>query len=220
MITISFFIFSACGYDIALEPINSKRKFSYNILVDPPDSKKKLTDSEISEKNPKKTASLKPENVHTKNLPNPIILTHADIKKKKAYIQNTKKIIKLFLLIADDTGKRKKILATADDIGHEAMKYIEIYVKAIVNDSEAINHIETKLEITKLHLLTAILYFHIAQYDQAQNYLNLIHKRYGSDMALLDTTIDKMDVGYNTLSEGVKDLQDRVSIQKRVTQLK
>lgn len=220
MIMASLFFFSACGYDIALEPMDSKKKFSCNVLVVPPDSKNNLTEPEISKENSKKTSSLKPENINTKDLANPIILTHADIMKKKAYIQNTKKILKLFLIIADDTGKRKKFLNIGDVIEREAMKYIEIYVKAIVNDSEAINHIETKLEIAKLHLLTAILYFHIAQYDQAQNYLNLIHKRYGSDMALLGTTIDQSDVGCSTISEGVKKLQDRIFIQKRVTQLK
>ena len=54
MITASLFFFSACGYDIALEPMDSKRKFSYNVLVVPPDSKNNLTEPEISKENSKK----------------------------------------------------------------------------------------------------------------------------------------------------------------------
>ncbi|MBC2695695.1 MAG: hypothetical protein HF982_10560 [Desulfobacteraceae bacterium] len=189
---VSLFLFSACGYNVVFKPIDLKKKFVHDVFLEPPDSKKKLTVPVI-----------------------PMILPYRDIKKKKIYIQSTKNTLKLFASIADNAGKREESLGIREELCREARKYIKIYVKPILNDSEAIQHLETKLEIAKLHLLTVILYFDLALYNQAQDYLNLINKRYGDDLAVLDIIIDQTDIGFSTIAEGIKDLQNQILFQTK-----
>lgn len=211
---VSLFFFSACGYDVVFKPIDSKKKFVYDIFFVPPDSKKKLTEPVIPKESSKKATTPKKYST-TEKWSNQMILPYRDIKKKKKYIRSTKKNLKLFALIADNANKREEATGSRKELCREAKKYIEIYVKPILNDSEAIQHLETKLEIAKLHLLTVILYFDLALYNQAQDYLNLINRRYGNDLAFLGTTIDQTDIGFSTLAEGVKDLQKKILLQTK-----
>ncbi len=142
----------------------------------------------------------------------PVVLTYADIDKKKDYILNTKKSLKRFLIITKDFRTIRDNVNIAE-IGREANSFIEIYVNPIINDPGANSNVETKLETAKLHLLCALLYHDLAGYNQSEKYLNLFHQRYGKDSAMLNLSIDPMDIGFNTLSAGMLELENKLSAQ-------
>ena len=196
VITVSCMIFSGCTYDLFLVPSGSK---------------KKSETLKVTRHTPPKNDRGKFVDYNTIRLPNPIILTRMDIKKKKAYIHNAKETLKLFRLIVGDTRTRGKTLSI-DEMGREAHKYMEVYVKPLINDSEANENSEIKIETAKLYLLSAFLYFDIAGYNKVKQYLNLIQKRYGKDSYLRRMRIDQKDIGFVTLAEGVEELQKRMPV--------
>ncbi len=197
MATASCMIFLGCTYDF---------------FVVPRDSEKDSEAPKIASYTLPKNDRVKPIDYNSSSLPNPVILTNMDIKKKKAYIHNAKETLKLFRLIVADTRARDKT-SSIDELGREAHKYMEVYLKPVINDSEANENSETKIGIAKLHLLGAFLYFDIAGYNKARQYLNLIHRRYGEDSYLLKMRVDQKDIEFATLNEGVKELQKRMLVQ-------
>jgi hypothetical protein len=199
VIMVSFFFSSGCGHDV---------------LLSPDDWRKKSSDADISYDSSTKTTNEELQNYDTRSFPNPIVLTRADIKKTKVYIHNAKETLKIFDLIVNDTNNRRKDLSI-DELGREAHKYIEIYVKPLIYDYEGNNNSETKIEIAKLHLLSAFLYLDLGEVNQAMHYLGLIRTRYASDSYLLGMTIDQKDIGFNTLGEGIKDLMEKISVQAK-----
>ena len=196
MVTASCMIFFGCAYDF--------------IFVSS-DSKKKPETPKITDYTPPKKTRAKLVDYYRISLPNPIILTCMDIKKKRGYISNAKETLKLFRLVVCDTRTREKTLSV-HELGREAHKYMEMYVKPIINDSEAIENSETKIETATLHLLCAFLYFDIAGYNNVTQYLDLINTRYGKDSYLLSMRIDQKDIGFATLAQGVKELQKRLPV--------
>ncbi|MBW2566806.1 MAG: hypothetical protein JRE24_07990, partial [Deltaproteobacteria bacterium] len=205
----------ACGgYDLVLEPMESSSRFAYNLFVVPPDSEpeEELVEPEITQGPPWKPIKTECPDIDTTNWPDPFVLTHADIKKKEAYIRNTKKTLQLFRLVADDTIRREEILSV-QELACEANKYVKVYVKPIMDDPEANKNLETKLETAKLHLLSALLHHDMGMDYQAELYLDLIRERYGNDPSLLDVTMDPTDTGFITLREAIEHLEERVSIQ-------
>ena len=199
VITVSCMILSGCTYDLFVVRSGSKKK---------PETPK-MTNHTFPKIN-----RAKAQDYDMISLPDPIILTHTDIEKKKIYILTAKETLKLFRLIADDTLKRGKTLSL-DELGREAHKYMEMYVKPLINDSEAYENSETKIEIAKLHVLGAFLYFDIGGYNKARQYLDLIHTRYGKDSYLLGISIDQKDIGFTSLADGIKELQTKLSVQTK-----
>ncbi|MBU0986347.1 MAG: hypothetical protein KKH68_03755 [Proteobacteria bacterium] len=196
MVTAACMIFLGCAYDLILIPGGSKKKSE--------------TPKVTNQTSPKNTRG-KRINYNTTGFQNPIILTRMDIKKKKAYIHNVKETLKLFRLIVGDTRTRGKTLSI-DELSREAHKYMEVYVKPLINDSEANENSEIKIETAKLYLLCAFLYFDIAGYNKVTQYLKLIHTRYGKDSYLRRMRIDQKDIGFATLAEGVMELQKRMPV--------
>lgn len=199
VITVSCMILSGCTYDLFVVRSGSKKK---------PETPK-MTNHTSSKINRAKV-----QDYDMISFQNPIILTHTDIEKKKIYILTAKETLKLFRLIADDTLRRGKTLSL-DELGREAHKYMEMYVKPLINDSEAYENSETKIEIAKLHVLGAFLYFDIGGYNKVRQYLDLIHTRYGKDSYLLGITINQKDIGFTTLADGIKELQTKLSVQTK-----
>ena len=58
-------------------------------------------------------------------------------------------------------------------------------------------------------LYPPLLYFF--NQKQAREYLQLFHQRYGNYKDFSDLTINSMDIGYSTLGEGIKELEERVN---------
>jgi len=199
MILTSFFIFSGCGYGL------------YVVQVD----KDKKADTQVTAKETKTDENVASRYYYTTHSPSPIILTHADIDKKKVYISRTKETLINFRTLARDTAKRKDDVFVKE-IGREANSYVKIYVEPILNDPDAVGNLETKAEIAKLHLLSASLYFELSGYFQSKFYLERLSEQYENDF-LSGITINQMHIGYSTIAEGIKDLQKRIALKQMTT---
>ncbi len=210
VMTASLLLFSGCGYDLVIEPTDTSTRFAYNLYV-VPDSQEPPTDPETTQDPPQEPTIIECEHGNAANWPDPFTLTHTDIRKKEAYIRNIKETLKLFRLIADDTIRRKKFFC-AQELACQTDRYVEIYVRPIMNDSGANNNLETKLEIAKLHVICALLYRDMGRDDPAELHLDKLRQLDGNDASLLDVTIDPADVGFITLRAAIKDLEARSSV--------
>jgi|GEM_PF-1291061 len=197
MVTASCMIFLGCTYDFIYVRGGSKNKAA--------------TPKVTNYIPPPKTHRITPVDYHTMALSNPIILTRMDIKKKKAYIHNVKQTLKLFRVIVGNMRTRGKTLSI-DELGRESHKYMEVYVKPLINDSEANENSELKIETATLYLLCAFLYVDIAGYNKGTQYLNLIQTRYGKDSYLHKMRIDQKDIGFSTLNQGIMEFQKRMPV--------
>ncbi len=197
MILTSFFIFSGCGYGLYVVQMDKEKEAGTQVTAT--DATK--TDEDTTSRY-----------YYTTHSPSPIILTHADIDKKKVYIRRTKETLIHFRTLARDTGKRKDDVFVKE-IGREANSYVKIYVEPILNDPDAVGNLETKAEIAKLHLLSASLYFELAGYFQSKFYLERLIEQYENDF-LSGITINQMHIGYGTIAEGIKDLQKRIALKQ------
>ncbi len=200
MILTSILTLSGCGYGL------------YFVQMD----KEKKVETQVTAKEETKTGEdATSRYYYTTHSPSPIILTHADIDKKKVYISRIKDTLINFRTLARDTGKRKEDIYVKE-IGREANSYVKIYVEPILNDPDAVGNLETKAEIAKLHLLSASLYFELAGYFQSKFYLERLVEQYENDF-LSGITINQMHIGYGTIAEGIKDLQKRIAMKQMTT---
>jgi len=189
--------FSGCGYGL------------YFVHVDPEEgSETRITKSDI----PKESGELNAQHYYNTHSQNPVILTHADIEKKKVYIQKADEALKHFYLVACDTRKRGNI-SSLNELGREANRYVKIYVEPILNDAGAIENMETRAEVAKLYLVTASLYYELAGYYQAKYYLTELTERFGKAF-LLGITTDNKESGYSTVAEGIEYLERRISLKQ------
>jgi hypothetical protein len=95
------------------------------------------------------------------------------------------------------------------ELAKEIDKYVNVYVKSILLDSELNGSIDTRLEIAKIHLFVISMYLDIGYDDRAWEYLKLFHALYESDKYLLDMTLNSRDVGYPTLGTEMRLLEER-----------
>lgn len=165
----------------------------------PQTSGKKPTGSFSAKFGPEKITIPTSQDYGTAGLPDPLIIPDVDIKEKSAYIHNAKEILKSFRQVACDNLKNVKAFKI-EELEREANTYINICVKPIIDDFAVNGNFETKLEIAKLHLLTAFIYSDVGGYIMAERYLDLIDTHYGKDKFLLSLSIDPTDIGYPTLS--------------------
>lgn len=96
------------------------------------------------------------------------------------------------------------------ELAGETQIYVERYVNPVLLDPDLQSNVETKLEVAKLHFLIATLYFEVGDYGQAEQYLEFFHERYDKDEHLLDIIIDSADIGYPTLGEGIRQLEEKL----------
>lgn len=148
----------------------------------------------------------------TAGLPDPLILPIVDIKEKIAYIENAKEILKLFRKVTNDNRKNAKSFKI-EELRREASKYINMFVRPVIDDFAVSENFKTKFEIAKLHLLAALIYSDVGEYVMTERFIHQIDRRYGKDEFLLGLSIDPADIGYDTLSEGIKDLKRQISSQ-------
>ena len=194
----SFFFVSGCGYGL------------YFVKVDPGEEvATPITTKSESDESGDRTAQY-----YSGRTQSPVMLTHADIDKKKAYINRAKEILMQFRVLARDTCNLKDDKDT-QELGREADSYVKNYIEPIINDPDAVGNAEIKAEIAKLQLLSAVLYFDLAGYYQAEYYLRRLTEQYEADF-LSSVTIDQMDIGFNTLAEGIDGLKKMISSKQPV----
>ncbi len=194
MILSSIFFFSGCGYGL--------------YFVHGPETQEEVQVVTENEDSVKDESS---QYYYATYLVDPIMLEHVDLAKKKAYIKNVKETLVNFYKVARDTHRRQND-NFIKELGREVNNYVKIYIEPVINDPEAVENLETRPEIAKLHLLSASLYFDLSGYYQAKFYLERLSERYESEF-LSSITIDQMNIGYSTVAEGVKGLKEKISLK-------
>jgi len=140
--------------------------------------------------------------------PHPAQVSHMNVVKKKAHIDNAKSTLKIFRASAQDLRTRDKP-DELETLSEEADRYIELQVQPVVRDFEASNNLSTRLEIAKLQLLCGLVYLEL---DNAEsniyNLLQDMERRYGDQPDVLNASIDRNDVGFDTISDGMRSLEE------------
>jgi hypothetical protein len=139
--------------------------------------------------------------------PHPAVVSHMDVAEKQAQIDSVKSTLKIFRASAQDLRSRSKP-AELDQLSDEADRYIELQVQPIVGDFESANNLQTRLEIAKLQLLCGLVYLEL---DNAESniykLLREMERRYGNQPDVLYATIDRNDIGFSTINDGMQSLE-------------
>lgn len=140
--------------------------------------------------------------------PRPAVVSHMDIVKKEAQIDSVKSTLKIFRASAQDLRSRAKPQELAQ-LTDQADRYIELQVQPIVEDFEAEKNLKTRLEIAKLQLLCGLVYLEL---DNAEGniykLLRDMERRYGDQPIVLNAAIDRNDVGFGTIRDGMRSLEE------------
>ena len=139
----------------------------------------------------------------------PVISIDVDDKVKLEYLQNIKKSLKLYNQVILDL-KYYHPRYNFKELANEIDKYVETYVDDILIEYDSVDSIDIGVEIAKIHLLVTSLYFDIGYYIQTFKYLELFHDHYHNDTYLLEKALDPRDIGYSSLSQGIRILEKRV----------
>jgi hypothetical protein len=140
--------------------------------------------------------------------PGPAIPEYVDIKVKQQYLQNVKESLKLYKQVILDL-KYYHDLYNFEELAKEINKYVNIYAKDAINDSELNRNIDTQIEVAKVYLLIISVYLDIGYNEQAWEYLDLFRDRFKSEIYLLDMTLDPEDIGYRTINMGLRKLEEK-----------
>jgi hypothetical protein len=142
--------------------------------------------------------------------PDAPVLGHLDISQKKTYIQSVKNSLRTYRLLAEDLGQRQKP-ESFSALGAEADKFIHLYVLPIVDDPEASSHIETKLDIAKLQLISGYTYAELDMIPMAKQQHEQITNDFGSDLSIMDATLGEPGLNHATIGDGVNGLKQKTS---------
>ena len=143
-------------------------------------------------------------------LPWKIMPTKGDFQVKQKHIQDITRMLVSYHSVLLNT-KTYHPESNQDDLSIEVNKYIYMYVNPILNDTYENDNVEINVLVAKLHFVVISLYFNIDNKKQVREYLQLFHQRYGNYKDFSDLTLDSNDIGYSTLGEGIKELEQRVN---------
>lgn len=141
--------------------------------------------------------------------PRPSAVSHMDVAQKKAYIHGAESTMKIFHAAALDLRSRGKF-ESQEELAGEVKRYVDLHVKPIVGDFEAGNSLDTRIEIAKLQLLCGVVYLELEDYWEALKLLREMEKRYGDQPDLLSATIDRSDIGFGTIEDGMRRLEEQL----------
>ncbi len=138
----------------------------------------------------------------------PAAISHLDVVNKQAYIDSVKSTLKIFHASAHDLRSREKPLKLFQ-LSEEADRYIELQVHPIIEDFEADNNLTTRLEIAKVQLLCGMVYLELDNPEwKIYQLLREMERRYGDQPDVLYAAIDRNDIGFGTISEGMQSLDE------------
>jgi hypothetical protein len=138
----------------------------------------------------------------------PLVSIDVDEAAKLDYLSNLKNRLKDYHEVAvdikyyHDRTNFKELAAMIDE-------YIAAYIDDILLDADASGNIDIEIEIAKIHLVVIALYFDIGYQMKAVKYLESFHNRYHADTYLLEKTLNPKDIGYSSLGQGMKVLEQR-----------
>lgn len=145
------------------------------------------------------------------------ILGHMSVPQKKAYLKNVRQNLKVFRLTAKELDTHRRLTpqeaqspCEGQEFRCEVQKYIEVYAMPVIQDDEAREHVETRLEVAKVNLLSAYAYEETGQHRRARNLLRIFNKRYKTDPATQNAVVDPTEMGFSRLAEGASKLEAKL----------
>jgi hypothetical protein len=144
------------------------------------------------------------------SFPGSVMSLDGQHKIKLEYIQNVKNSLKSYYQVILDIRYYHQQY-NFNELATEIEKYIGKYIDDMLLVPETSTSFETRVEIAKIHLLVAAIFFDMGYNNNALKYLESFHDHYHNDRYLLEKSIDPGDVGYSTLGQGFKLLEKRGS---------
>jgi hypothetical protein len=142
------------------------------------------------------------------------VLGHMSIPQKKIYLDNVRQNLKVFRLTAKELESHRRMTpeeaqqaCSGKEFCCEVQKYVELYAMPIIQDSEAQEHVETRLDVAKVTLLSAAIYEETGQDRRAMKLLKLFNKRYKKDNSILNAVVDPVEMGCSRLEDGAAKLE-------------
>lgn len=140
--------------------------------------------------------------------PRPAAVSHMNVANKQAHIDSAKATLKIFQASAQDLRTRDKPF-DQQRLAEEVKRFIRLQVKPIVEDFEAGNTLQTRLEIAKLQLLSGLVYLELDEQWQLNKVLRDMERRYADQPDVFSAAIDRRDVGFGTIGDGMRSLEER-----------
>lgn len=151
--------------------------------------------------------------------PEPPVLDHMNTVQKTLYLANAKQTLINFRTTALDLqghhSPRQADEEPADcqreGFHCEVARYVEVYAMPILNDAEAMQNLETRLEVAKVNLLSAYALYETDNSRQARSLLKLYDKRYRKDVSIETAMVDSRDMEFATLGEAARNLRAKLT---------
>jgi len=140
--------------------------------------------------------------------PRKAVVSDMDIARKQAFILQTKTALKVFQSSARDLHRRARA-QSREELASEVGRFVAQQVDPIVNDFEANNNPQTRLQIAELQMMCCLVYLDLGESWTAWKLVNEMEKRYGNDPQLLSAAIDRKDTGFADLRSGLLGLKKR-----------
>ena len=138
----------------------------------------------------------------------PLVSIDVDDAAKLDYLRNVKDMLKYYHEVVVDLRYYHK-RHNFKELTHMIDRYVETYVDDILLDADSPGNIDMEIETAKIHLIVIALYFDIGYQIKAVKYLESFHDRYHADRYLLEKTLNPRDIGYSSLGQGMKVMEER-----------
>jgi hypothetical protein len=138
----------------------------------------------------------------------PLVSIDVDDAAKLDYLGNLKRSLKYYRQVAVDL-KYYHDPHNFKELAQMIDAYVQTYIDDILVAADSSGNIDIELEIAKIHLVVTSLYFDIGYQIKAVKYLESFHQRYHDDTYLLEKSLNPADIGYASLAQGMKFLEQR-----------
>ncbi len=153
------------------------------------------------------------------NWPEQPVLDHMNTMQKTQYLKDVKQNLINFRTTAVDLDSHRPPRLPDENPADcqregfhcEVARYVEVYAMPVLNDSEALQNLETRLEVAKINLLSAFALYETGSFGQARNLLKMYDKRYRKDVSIETAMVDSRDMEFATLGEAAQNLRSKLT---------
>lgn len=153
------------------------------------------------------------------NWPEQPVLDHMNTMQKTQYLKDVKQNLINFRTTAVDLQSHRPPRQVDDESADcqregfhcEVARYVEVYAMPILNDGEALQNLETRLEVAKVNLLSAYALYETGSFGHARSLLKMYDKRYRKDVSIETAMVDSRDMEFATLGEAAQNLRSKLT---------
>ena len=138
----------------------------------------------------------------------PLVSIDVNEAAKLEYLHNVKNRLKDYHEVVVDI-KYYHDRSNLKELAGMIDKYVETYIDDVLLNADSSGNIDIEIETAKIHLVVIALYFDIGYQIKAVQYLESFHDRYHADTYLLEKSLNPKDIGYSSLGQGMKVMEQR-----------